>query len=125
MGEFLSFGRLLACIGQFFILKKRLKILGYCCYRKRLGQKFFCHHAQQPSIKKNCGQRPLFLLSTDKQCILSHFIGTQQNCYVSRKTLNPGGIRTRVFSFLRRMQCPLRHAARAPSKIFIVNFGSK
>jgi hypothetical protein len=38
---------------------------------------------------------------------------TQQHCYVSLKTLYPGGIRTRVFLFLRRMRCPLRHAARA------------
>jgi hypothetical protein len=29
------------------------------------------------------------------------------------KTLYPGGIRTWVFLFLRRMRCPLRHAARA------------
>jgi hypothetical protein len=36
---------------------------------------------------------------------------TQQHCYVSLKTLYPGGIRTRVFSFQRRMRCPLRHAA--------------
>jgi hypothetical protein len=36
---------------------------------------------------------------------------TQQHCYVSLKTLYPGGIRTRVFLFLRRMRCPLRHAA--------------
>jgi hypothetical protein len=39
---------------------------------------------------------------------------TQQHCYVSpKKTLYPGGIWTRVFMFLRRMRCPLRHAARA------------
>jgi hypothetical protein len=37
---------------------------------------------------------------------------TQQHCYDSLKTLYPGGIGTRVFSFLRRMRCPLRHAAR-------------
>jgi hypothetical protein len=36
---------------------------------------------------------------------------THQHCYVSLKTLYTGGIRTRVFSVLRRMQCPLRHAA--------------
>jgi ethanolamine utilization cobalamin adenosyltransferase len=29
------------------------------------------------------------------------------------KTLYPCGIRTRVFLFLRRMRCPLRHAAKA------------
>jgi hypothetical protein len=28
-------------------------------------------------------------------------------------SLYPGGIRTRVVLFLRRMRCPLRHAARA------------
>jgi hypothetical protein len=38
---------------------------------------------------------------------------TKQHCYVSLKTLYPGGIWTRVFSFLRRMRCPLRYAARA------------
>jgi hypothetical protein len=36
---------------------------------------------------------------------------TKQHCYVSLKTSFPGGIRTRVFLFLRRMRCPLRHAA--------------
>jgi hypothetical protein len=39
---------------------------------------------------------------------------TQQHGYVSLKTLYHGGIRTRAFSFLRQMRCPLRHAARAP-----------
>jgi hypothetical protein len=38
---------------------------------------------------------------------------TQQHCYVSLKALYPGGIRTWVFSFLKRMRCPLHHAARA------------
>jgi hypothetical protein len=38
---------------------------------------------------------------------------TQQHCCVSLKILYPGGIRTRVFLFLRRMRCPLRHATRA------------
>jgi hypothetical protein len=38
---------------------------------------------------------------------------TQQHCYVSLKTFYPGGIRTQVFLFMRRMRCPLRHAARA------------
>jgi hypothetical protein len=33
--------------------------------------------------------------------------------------MHPGGIRTRVFSFQRRMRCPLRHAARAPKSIYI------
>jgi hypothetical protein len=41
----------------------------------------------------------------------------QQYCYVSLKTLYPGGIQTRVFSFLRRMRCPLHHAARANLKV--------
>jgi hypothetical protein len=36
---------------------------------------------------------------------------TQQHWCVSLKTSYPGGIRTQVFSFLRRMRCPLRHAA--------------
>jgi hypothetical protein len=38
---------------------------------------------------------------------------TQQHCYVSLKTLYPGGIQTRVFLFVKQMRCPLRHAARA------------
>jgi hypothetical protein len=38
---------------------------------------------------------------------------TQQHCYVSVKPLYPGGIRTRVFLFLRQMRCPLCHAAGA------------
>jgi hypothetical protein len=41
---------------------------------------------------------------------------TQHHCYVPQKTLYPGGIRTRVFSFLRRVQCPMRHAATGQSK---------
>jgi hypothetical protein len=36
--------------------------------------------------------------------------------HISIKTLYPGGIQTRVFSFLRWMWCPLRHAARAESE---------
>jgi hypothetical protein len=51
---------------------------------------------------------PLFL-STHKQCILGRSFYVQQHCYVSLKTLYPGGIETRVFLSLRRM----RHAARA------------
>jgi hypothetical protein len=46
---------------------------------------------------------------------------TQQHCYVSQKTLHPGGIRTRVFLFLSRMRCPLRHAARAEQKYFHIS----
>jgi hypothetical protein len=38
---------------------------------------------------------------------------TQQHCYVSLKTLYPGGIPTWVFSFLRRMRCPMHYATRA------------
>jgi hypothetical protein len=37
----------------------------------------------------------------------------QQHFYVPLKTLYPGGIQTPVFSFLRRMLCPLRHVTRA------------
>jgi hypothetical protein len=36
---------------------------------------------------------------------------TQQHCCASLKTLYIVGIQTRVFSFLRPMRCPLRHAA--------------
>jgi hypothetical protein len=46
---------------------------------------------------------------------------TQQHCCVSLKTLYPGGIRTRVFLFLRQMRCPLRHSARALSILFIAS----
>jgi hypothetical protein len=53
-----------------------------------------------------------FLLSTHKQCILSHLY-----CHVFLKTFYPGGIRTQVFTFLRRMRCPLCHAARARIQI--------
>jgi hypothetical protein len=55
---------------------------------------------------------PLFLLFNTQTMHIKSFY-TQQHCYVSLKTLYPGGIRTRVFLFLRRMRCPLRHAARA------------
>jgi hypothetical protein len=40
----------------------------------------------------------------------------QQHCYVSQKKLIPCRIRTRVFLFLRRLRCSLRHAARARSR---------
>jgi hypothetical protein len=63
---------------------------------------------------------PLFLLSTHKQCINMSFY-TQQHCYVSLKTLYPGGIWTRVFSVLRWMQCPMRHAARANGEKYTKN----
>jgi hypothetical protein len=43
---------------------------------------------------------------------------TQQHCYISLKTLHPGGIRTRVFLFLRWMRCPLRHVARAMCSMY-------
>jgi hypothetical protein len=52
-----------------------------------------------------CGQCLYFSFSTHRQCIL------RQNCYVSLKYLYPGAIRTRDFFFLRRMRCPLCHAA--------------
>jgi hypothetical protein len=60
-----------------------------------------------------CGRCPHFSFSTYKKCMLSHFIHNSTARYVSIKTLYPGGIRTRVFLFLRQMQCPLRPAARA------------
>jgi hypothetical protein len=46
---------------------------------------------------------------------------TQQHCYVSIKKLYPGRIRTRVFSFLRGMWCPLRHATRAMTPFSVSN----
>jgi hypothetical protein len=55
---------------------------------------------------------PLFLLSNTQTMHIKSFYA-QQHCYVSLKTLYPGGIRTRVFLLLRRVRCPLRHAARA------------
>jgi hypothetical protein len=57
---------------------------------------------------------PLFLLSTHTQTMHIKSFYRQQHCYVSLKTLYPSRIRTRVFSFLRRMRCPLCRAARAP-----------
>jgi hypothetical protein len=58
------------------------------------------------------GPMPLFL-RFNTQTMHFKSLYTQQHCYVSLKTLYPGGIRSRVFLFLRRMRCPLRHAARA------------
>jgi hypothetical protein len=52
---------------------------------------------------------PLFLLSTHKQFIHIKSFYTQQHCYASLKTLHRGGIQTRAFLFLRRMQCSLGH----------------
>jgi hypothetical protein len=57
---------------------------------------------------------PLFILlsfNTQTMYIKSFLYTTALLCFP--KNLIPGGIRTRVFSFLRRVQCPLRHAARA------------
>jgi hypothetical protein len=39
---------------------------------------------------------------------------TQQHLYVSIETLYPGGIRTRVFLFLRRMTAPHRRQGNKP-----------
>jgi hypothetical protein len=58
----------------------------------------------------------IFYFNTQTMHIQSFY--TQQYCYVSLKTLYPGGIRARVFSFLRRIRCPLRHAARAISTTY-------
>jgi hypothetical protein len=55
---------------------------------------------------------PLFHLSNTQTMHFKLFY-TQKHSHVSLKTLYPGGIRARVFLFLRQMQCPLRHAARA------------
>jgi hypothetical protein len=51
---------------------------------------------------------PLVLLFNTQAMHIKSFY-TQQHCYVSLKTLHPGGIRTRVFLFLRQR----RHAARS------------
>jgi hypothetical protein len=51
------------------------------------------------------------LFNTQTMHIKSFY--TQQHCYVSLRNILPGVIRTRVFSFLRQMRCPMRHAARA------------
>jgi hypothetical protein len=71
-------------------------------------------------FKKNiCGQ--CLYLSYNIQTMHIKSFYKQKHCYVFLKTLYPGGIRTRVFSFLRRMQwCPLRHAARAGPKNLII-----
>jgi hypothetical protein len=81
--------------------------------------------------------RPLVILQ-EPLCIKSFY--TQQHCYVSLQTLYPGRIQTQVFSFLRRMRCPLRHAAISfwkiqncsiildyfyPRKKFNINFDKK
>jgi hypothetical protein len=50
-------------------------------------------------------------ISFNTQTLHIKSVYTQQHCYVSLKTLYPVGIRTQVFSFLRRMRCPLRHAS--------------
>jgi hypothetical protein len=44
---------------------------------------------------------------------------TQQHCFFPLITLYLDGIRTRVFLFLKRMRCPLRHAARAPHRLLL------
>jgi hypothetical protein len=44
-----------------------------------------------------------------------HLKSFYTHCYVSLKHLFPGEIRTRVLISLRRMRCPLRHAASASS----------
>jgi hypothetical protein len=54
-----------------------------------------------------------FISDFNTQTMHNKTFYTQLHCYVFGKTLYPGGIRTQVFSFLRRMRCPLRHAARA------------
>jgi hypothetical protein len=58
---------------------------------------------------------PLFLLSTHKQCILSHLYTTALLCFL--ENLIPWWDSNPVFSFLRRMRSPLRHAARAMGQI--------
>jgi hypothetical protein len=59
----------------------------------------------------------LFLLFNTQTMHIKLFY-TQQHCYVSLKALYPGGIWTWVFLFLRRMRCPLRHAARTSYQKF-------
>jgi hypothetical protein len=54
-----------------------------------------------------------FISPFNSQTMHIKWFYTQQHCYVSLKTLYPGGIWTRVFLLLRRMRRPLRHAARA------------
>jgi hypothetical protein len=50
-----------------------------------------------------------------------HFVNNSTARF-PQKTLHPGVIRTRVFLFLRRMRCPLSHAARALNKFVIYLF---
>jgi hypothetical protein len=66
---------------------------------------------------------PSYLLSTHKQCILSHFIPTLQHCNVSLKTLYPDGIRTGIQIF----NCCLRLGSyeswdRIPTRYRVVVF---
>jgi hypothetical protein len=67
--------------------------------------KHFSKPLQVHFVLKKLWPMSLFLLSTHKQCICIRSSYTQQHCYVSQLTLDPGMIRTRVFSFLRRMRC--------------------
>jgi hypothetical protein len=54
-------------------------------------------------LKKNIFVANAFISPLNTQTMLIKSFYTQQHCYVSLKTLHPGGIRTRVFSILRRM----------------------
>jgi hypothetical protein len=61
---------------------------------------------------KNIFMADAFISPFNTQTMHIKSFYTQQQCHGFLKTLYPGGIRTRVFSFLRRMRCPLRHAAK-------------
>jgi hypothetical protein len=52
-----------------------------------------------------------FISPFNKQTMHVKSLYTKQHVFL--KILYPGGIQTQVFSFLRLMQCPLRHAAMA------------
>jgi hypothetical protein len=65
----------------------------------------FGHRQTVVVLKKTIfAANAFFLLSRHTQCILSHLIHNSTAMYVSLKTLYPGRIQTRVFSFLRRMR---------------------
>jgi hypothetical protein len=100
-------------------------------YPVRIWTRVFCSvdrwdvQCVTPSFWGACLASKIFLKYFCGQCLYFSFqltnnafksIYTEQYCYFSYKPIYPGGIQTRVFSFLRCMRCPLRHAARASSR---------
>jgi hypothetical protein len=74
------------------------------CFLKILKQ---CIHSLCV-LKKNIFVANAFISHLNTQTMHIKSFYTQQHCYVSLKTLYPGGIGSWDLSFLRRMRCPLR-----------------